>query len=77
MSEDKPKYPIAEFSDTYWDEIRNPQLITCAEEIEEVCRKYGIRDIEFKELIANVEASLFSFIDLLSDEDEDDSEDLL
>ena len=69
-----PKYPIAEFNDTYWDEIRNPQLEECSSKIEEICREYGLRDIEFKIVIDYVESALFTSIDFLEEDDNEEEE---
>ena len=69
---DEKNYPIAQRNDLYWEEIRNPELAQCAEEIEDVCRKYGIRDIEFKSIMQEVEQSLYTFIDFMSDDDPED-----
>ena len=73
---DNSKYPIAEFADTFWDEIRNPQLQKCAEAIEEKCREYGLRDVEFRIVIDFVESSLFTYVDLIDSDDSEDLDDL-
>ena len=66
----------SDIADAFWDEIRNPQIAELATKIEELCRDYGIRDMEFSALIDIVKDSLFTMRDLL-DEDDSDDDDLL
>lgn len=75
MEDENKKYPIAERNYLYWDEIRNPELAECSEEIIEICHKYGIMNIEFEGVIESVRASLFNFVEHIdTDDDEEETE---
>ena len=68
---------IAERHSDYYDNIRNPQLAACAEEVEGILRFYGIMDIEFDRVMEMTREALFSLSGMLEPDDSDDDEDVL
>ena len=69
------KYPIAEQHHLYLDEIRNEQRAQASDEISEVCRKYGIDESEFPVVIEMSKDELYTYTEIISDNDEDLEED--
>ena len=70
-------YPIAQRHNLYLDEIRTEERGLASDEISEVCRKYGIDEVEFPFIIELSRRELYDATDFIeTDNEEDDLEDL-
>ena len=68
-------YPIADRHNLYLDEIRTEERGLASDEISEVCRKYGIDEVEFPFIIELSRRELYDASDFIeSDNEEDDLE---
>ena len=63
---------ISEFADTFYDQIRNPQISELVGKLEAECRDYGLRDIEFDVVVDMLRESLFTFTEFIDDDDDED-----
>ena len=68
-------YPIAQRHNLYLDEIRTEERGLASDEISEVCRKYGIDEVEFPFIIELSRRELYDATDFIeTDNEEDDLE---
>ena len=68
-------YPIARQHELYMTEIRDEQLANASDEMSEVCRKYGITEIEYPHVTELSRRELYDSTDFIeSDNEEDDLE---
>ena len=63
---------IAERHHQYYEDIRNPQLALCSDEVADLLRYYGIMDIEFDSVVEMARASMFNEYAEHPNEDDDD-----